>query len=70
MGQQLQKLYCLLASANIYVTPVTNNHLQGMHVLVKDTLAFLWGWQEGTAQPAKAYLAAAVAGPCTQGCSR
>lgn len=28
-GQQLQKLHCLLVSANIYVTPVMNNHLQG-----------------------------------------
>lgn len=66
-GQRLQKLYRLAVSANIYVTPVTNNHLQGTHVLVKDTPAFLWGWREGTAQSAKASLAAAVAGPHTQG---
>ena len=53
-GQQLQKLYCLLVSANIYVTPVINNHIQGTHVLAKDTPAFLWGWRGGTALSAKA----------------
>ena len=43
VDQRLQKLYCLLVSANIYVTPLTNTHLQEMHVLVKDTPAFLRG---------------------------
>ena len=45
-GQRLQKFYCLLVSANTYVTPVTNNHLQGTHVFVTDTPALLRGGEQ------------------------
>lgn len=62
-GQQLQKLYCLLVSANTYVIPVTKNHLQGMHVLVKDTAALLWGGQKVPLSLPRL----SVAGPCTHG---
>lgn len=72
-GQGLQKLYYLLVCTTIYVTPVTNNPLQGMHVLVQDILVRLIRAEnahceggEVTAQSIKAALGSPLQGHSRQ----